>query len=225
MNIQCLYGFIPNKVFEELPDVIQRFGLNNPTKLAHFLGQCQAETGFRSVEENLNYSAKRLLAKFRKYVKTQARANYLAGKPEETANIIYANRIGNGDYYSGDGWRYRGRGYIQLTGKANYEKFAEFIGEDVVKYPDLVASKYPLTVSAWYFMTRVRDRANLPVNSQGVAKVTDSVKGTSSGYRGRLLLTQKFEAIIQCRYTGKDYHSKDNKRKKIQTKIKRKSFR
>lgn len=224
MTIRCLYGFIPNKVFEELPFVIEKFGLNTPTKLAHFLGQCQAETGFRSVYENLNYSAKGLLKTFRKYVKTTAKANYLAGKPEEIANTVYSNRIGNGDYSSGDGWRYRGRGYIQLTGKANYEKFSEFIGEDCVTNPDLVAEKYPLTVSAWYFMARVKDRATLPVNSHGVSKVTDSVKGSSSGYRGRLLLTQKFEQIINCNYTGKDYHSKDNKRKKIQTKVKRKAF-
>lgn len=224
MNIQCLYGFIPNKLFEELPSVIEKFGLNTPTKLAHFLGQCSAETGFRSTEENLNYSAKALFQKFRKSVKTQAKANYLAGKPQEIANVIYANRIGNGNYASGDGWRYRGRGYIQLTGKANYQKFSEFIGEDVVSNPDLVATKYPLTVSAWYFMSRVKSRASLPVNSSGVSKVTDSVKGSSSGYRGRLLLTQKYEAMINCRYTGKDYHSKDNKRKKIKTNIKRKSF-
>lgn len=225
MNIQCLYGFVPNKVFEELPSVIEKFGLDTPTKLAHFLGQCYAETGFRATVENPNYSPKYLYSKYKKYVKTMAKANSLAGKPEQIANTIYANRMGNGDYASGQGFLYRGRGYIQLTGKANYESFSKFIGEDVVSNPDLVATKYPLTVSAWYFMSRVKSRASLPVNSHGVQKVTDSVRGNPDGWRGRLLLTQKYESIINCRYTGKDYHSKDNKRKKIKTKIKRKPFR
>ena len=224
MNIQCLYGFIPNKVFEQLPEVIKRFNLNTETKLAHFLGQCSSETGFNNVEENLKYSAERLYKKFPSKVKTLAKAKQLEGNPKEIANVIYANRIGNGDVSSGDGWRYRGRGYIQLTGKANYEKFSEYVGEDCVSNPDLVATKYPLVVAGWYFANRVKNKATLPVNRSGVASVTDSVKGSSSGYQGRLILTQKYESIIRCRYTGKDYHSKDNKRKKINTNIKRKSF-
>jgi putative chitinase len=225
MNIQCLYGFIPNKVFDQLPEVIKRFNLNTETKLAHFLGQCASETGFSSVEENLNYSAKRLWQKFSKRVKTYAKAQLIANDPVKIGSCIYADRIGNGNEASQEGYKFRGRGYIQLTGKSNYEAFSKYIGEDCVSNPDIVATKYPLVVAGWYFANRVKNKANNPVNRTGVASVTDSVKGSSSGYQGRLILTQKYEAMIRCRYTGKDYHSKDNKRKKINTKIKRKSFR
>jgi putative chitinase len=154
LNLKALLGVIPDAVIEEIINEADRFGITSNLRLAHFLSQCAVESGnFKTVSENLNYSAKRLLQIFPKKF-TEAEAAAYGGKPEKIGNRVYANIIGNGDEASGDGYRYRGRGYIQLTGKSNYQAFAKVIGEDVVANPDSVASKFPLASAAHYFKNR-----------------------------------------------------------------------
>lgn len=221
LEIRCLWGFIPKSIFNQLPYVIEKYNINTRNKLAHFLAQCMAESEFNRVEENLNYSSSALLKTFPNRISKKT-ANKIANNPEMIGNVLYKYRMGNGDYFSGDGWKYRGRGYLQLTGKENYYNFSKFIKDDVVKFPDLVAKKYPLDVSAWYFQNRVKDKGNLPLTSYGVQQVTAVVKGRIDGWKNRYKLAQKFGAIIDCKYTGKDYYGSSGS--KIKTSF-RKSFR
>ena len=152
MNLDKLKGHVPDTVIAQIPGVMESFGVNTPLRLAHFLAQCGHESGgFRLTQENLNYSAKGLMGIFKKYFPTQALADAYARKPEKIANKVYGNRMGNGPETSGEGFKFRGRGYIQLTGKQNYTNFAKFIGEDTVSNPDLVATKYPLASAAFFF--------------------------------------------------------------------------
>lgn len=152
MDISGLKGMIPDEVYEQLPLLEDKFGVNNPKRIAHFLGQCANESGnFKFVNENLNYKAALLRAVFGKYFPADALAAQYEHKPVAITNRIYANRMGNDDETSGDGYKYHGRGYIPLTGKNNYEGFSKFIGEDCIAHPDLVASKNPLA-SAVYFI-------------------------------------------------------------------------
>ncbi len=121
-------------------DILQDYGINTPQRLAHFIGQGLIETGFlRYTEENLNYSATALRRVFGKYFKSDEEALAYARQPKKIANRVYGNRMGNGDEASGDGWRYRGRGFFQLTGRNNYEIYSEASGVDIVKSPDLIS--------------------------------------------------------------------------------------
>ena len=149
-----LRGKIPDSVISQLPETIAKFNITNVLRLAHFLAQCGHESGgFRDVEENLIYSAQRLRVVFPKIFTGNLSETY-ARNPMKTASKAYANIIGNGDEASGDGYRFRGRGFIQLTGRANYKSFAGYIGEDTVSNPDLVATKYPLASAAFFFSLR-----------------------------------------------------------------------
>ncbi len=152
LNVDALTGMIPDEVLAQIPQTAADFGINTNLRLAHFLAQCALEsTGFTAKFENLSYkTTERLLAVFGKRLQGVDPAAFLRN-PEKLGNHVYANRNGNGDEASGDGFRYRGRGYIQLTGKANYQGFSKFVGEDCVADPDLVATKFPLSSAAFYF--------------------------------------------------------------------------
>ena len=114
LKLEKLKGHIPDAVISQLPDTIAKFELNTPLRLAHFLAQVGHESGgFKAVNENLNYSAKGLLSIFKKYFPDETTAKLYERKPEKIAKIVYASRMGNGDKASGEGWKFRGRGYIQ----------------------------------------------------------------------------------------------------------------
>ena len=150
-KLQNLKGHIPDAVIAQIPDTAKKFNITNPLRLAHFLAQCGHESGgFKAVSENLNYSADGLKKIFGKYFPGNLNESY-AKQPEKIASRVYGGRMGNGDESTGEGFKFRGRGYIQLTGKQNYTNFAKFIGEDTVSNPDLVATKYPLASAAFFF--------------------------------------------------------------------------
>ena len=179
---------VPVPVMAEIANIIERFNMTNPLRLAHFLAQAAHESGnFKFLKENLNYSADSLLKVFPKYFKDKATADKYARKPEKIANRVYASRMGNGDEASGDGFRFRGRGYIQLTGKDNYKAFSNFIGEDCLANPDLVSDKYPLVSASWFF-----DKNNLwticdkGASDEVVTAVTKRVNGGTHGIADRL---------------------------------------
>ena len=131
MNLESLSKKIPSNVMDEIPFIMEKFGIDNPLRLSHFLSQCAHESGnFKLVRENLNYSADGLRKIFPKYFPTIEVANKYARQPEKIANRVYANRMGNGDEASGDGWKYKGAGFVQLTGKDNYTAFGKAINED-----------------------------------------------------------------------------------------------
>jgi len=182
MNIEALKPHLPEKVYAEL----QQYSVLNPLRVAHLLAQCDHESGgFKFVEENLNYSAEGLLKTFRKYFDTQKAVEY-EHKPERIANRVYANRFGNGAEVSGDGWRYRGRGYIQLTFYDNYKAFSEFVGVNCVAQPWLVAEKYPLSSAIFYFDARKVWQECTGAERADVVNVTRRVNGGLIGLESRI---------------------------------------
>jgi len=185
MNLDKLKGHVPDTVIAQIPDVMQKFGIDTPVELAHFLAQCGHESGgFRVVNENLNYSAKGLQGIFKKYFPTAVLAEQYQRKPEKIANRVYASRMGNGDEASGEGFKFRGRGYIQLTGKQNYTAFGKAIGVDIAANPDLVATKYPLLSAAWFFSKNCLSKCK-DASDASVLAVTKCVNGGTIGLADR----------------------------------------
>lgn len=175
LNLAALSGLLPAAVIAQIPETAQKFGITSDLRLAHFLAQCALESmEFKATVEKLGYSsAERILKVFRKYFQTVDPAPYV-NNPEKLGNRVYANRMGNGDEASGDGYKFRGRGYIQLTGKNNYTSFTNFIGEDCVANPDLVATKYPLASAGFFFNSNgiwaVCDQGSSDANVLAVSK-------------------------------------------------------
>jgi putative chitinase len=198
MNHSKLSSVIPSAVLLELPSVIERFNISTPIRLAHFLAQCGHESGgFKAFTENLNYSAQGLRTIFGKYFPTEALAKQYERQPEKIGNRVYANRMGNGDEASGDGYKFRGRGFIQLTGKSNYTAFGKFIGVDLVANPDLVATKYPLTSAGFFFDTnKLWALCDLGATEDAVTKVTKRVNGGTHGLDDRIAKFKKYSSLI-----------------------------
>lgn len=195
--INKLRGHIPDAVFAQIPAACAAFNINSPLRLAHFLAQCGHESGgFKAVSENLNYSADGLKKIFGKYFPGDTSA--YARNPEKIASKVYANRMGNGDEASKEGWKFRGRGYIQLTGKSNYEKFTKFIGEDCISNPDLVATKYPLASAAFFFdsnkLWAICDRGS---DDAAVTAVTKRVNGGTIGLADRIKHFREFYSLLK----------------------------
>ena len=187
VNLTRLKGKIPDSVLAQIPEIVEKFNCNTNLRLAHFLSQCGHESGgFKAVSENLNYSANGLLKTFPKYFNATTAAQY-EKKPEMIASRVYGNRMGNGDESTKEGYKFRGRGYIQLTGKSNYTKFSNFIGEDAVSDPDLVANKYPLASAAFFFnangLWSICDKG---ADDATVTAVTKRVNGGTNGLADRL---------------------------------------
>lgn len=198
MKVQALNSIIPVQVLAEINVLVQKFNLNSGLRLSHFLAQCAHESGnFKVLNENLNYSADGLLKIFPKYFKDKATADAYARKPEKIANRVYASRMGNGDEASGDGYKFRGRGFIQLTGKSNYQAFSDFIKEDCVASPDLVATKYPLTSAAFFFdKNKLWDICDKGATPEVVTLVTKRVNGGTHGLDDRLNKFNTFNSIL-----------------------------
>jgi putative chitinase len=184
MDINKLKGHVPDSVIAQLPETMAKFGLDTPIKLSHFLAQAGHESGgFKLVNENLNYGAKGLRGIFGKYFPTDEKALLYERKPEKIANLVYGGRMGNGAEATGDVYKFRGRGYIQLTGKDNYTAFSKSIGEDCVGNPDLVATKYPLASAAWFF-TRCLSKCT-DASDAAITAVTKCVNGGTIGLEDR----------------------------------------
>ncbi len=188
LKLDKLKGHIPDGVIAQIPDTAAKFGINTPLRLAHFLAQCGHESaGFKATQENLNYGAKGLMSIFKKYFPTEAEALRYERKPEMIANRVYASRMSNGNEASGDGWRFRGRGYIQLTGRANYTAFGKAIGEDIPSTPDVVATKYPLLSAAWFWSTNgLNALADKGATDADVTAITKRVNGGTIGLEDRI---------------------------------------
>lgn len=172
----------------------------SPDRAAHFFAQTAHESGgFKAFSENLNYGAKGLRGIFGKYFPTDALARAYERQPAKIANRVYANRMGNGDEASGDGWKYRGRGALQLTGEDNYRLFGEYIKrqEEVLNNPDLVSGELCFESALWFF-----DRNKLwPICDQGVndatiLALTKRINGGTHGLDDRKLKTKKYAAWL-----------------------------
>lgn len=191
MDASKLSPYLPAAAFKFMLQAVSKYNITEPLRLAHFLAQLAHESAdFTAVVENLNYSSDGLLKTFPKYFKDRAIADQYARKPQKIGSRVYANRMGNGDEASGDGFKYRGRGYLQLTGKSNYKAFSAFIGQDCVADPTLVANRYPMDSAVWFFdVNKIWDICDRGAGEDVVKAVTRKVNGGLNGIADRL---QKF---------------------------------
>lgn len=199
LNIEKLKGHIPQSIIDQIPDTAARFGITTPLRLAHFLSQASHESGgFRAFSENLNYNAKGLCGIFRKYFPSVTIALQYERKPEKIANKVYASRMGNGNEASGDGWKYRGRGALQTTGKSNYQDFANFMQmSDIMTNPDLVSSKYALASAAFFFKkNNLWSICDQGASDEVVKKLTKRINGGQIGILERLKEFKHFYHLL-----------------------------
>jgi putative chitinase len=197
-RLDKLKGHIPDAVLAQIPDTAAKFNITNTLRLAHFLAQCGHESGgFRATQENLNYSAKGLKGIFPKYFPGNT-ADAYARNPQKIANKVYSSRMSNGNEASGDGWKFRGRGYIQLTGRGNYTLFDKQVSEDILANPDLVATKYPLSSAAFFFNSNklwtICDRG---ADDLTVTAVTKRVNGGTIGLADRIKHFREYYNLLK----------------------------
>jgi len=170
-----------------------------PIRAAHFFAQTAHETGgFKAFSENLNYSAQGLQGIFGKYFPGTLEESY-ARNPEKIANRVYADRLGNGAEASGDGWKYRGRGALQLTGKSNYKAFSEYLGKpEIMDNPDLVATTYAFDSAMFFFdKNKLWSICDKGVNDASILELTKRINGGTHGLEDRKEKTYKYYALIK----------------------------
>lgn len=170
---------------DALNETFQRFNILTPLQQASFIGQCGHECGnFKTLEENLNYKAETLMKLWKTRFPTIEIANEYARNPKKIANKVYASRMGNRDESSGDGFRFRGRGCIQLTGHANYFHAGQACGEDFVMNPDLVATpKYAAMTAGWFWDTH---KLNKFADIRDFTMMTKKINGGTIGLNDRI---------------------------------------
>jgi putative chitinase len=184
LKLEKLKGHVPDSVIAQIPEAVEKFKINTPLRLAHFLSQCGHESGgFKIFQENLNYSADGLKKIFPKYFPGNLSESY-ARNPEKIASKVYGGRMGNGAESTKEGYKFRGRGGIQLTGKENYIAFGKAINEDLVSNPDLVATKYPILSASWFF-SRCLTKCDGGSSRTVVESVTKCVNGGLIGIDDR----------------------------------------
>ena len=171
--------------YEALEQLLPDYDINTPLRVAHFVAQCAHESGnFVFIKENLNYRAPSLRKTFSKYFPTDELAQQYEKKPERIANRVYANRMGNGDEASGDGWRYCGRGLIQLTGKDNYTFFAGSLGISEPEAAEYLATFEGAAQSAcWYWE---QNKLNRFADANDVRGLTRAINGGFIGLEDRI---------------------------------------
>jgi putative chitinase len=171
-----------------------------PERAAHFFGQTAHETGYFALfTENLNYSANGLKKIFGKYFKTDAIANEYARQPHKIGARVYADRMGNGNEASGEGFKFRGRGALQTTGKSNYQAFADSIKNPaIMTNPDLVATDYAFEAALFYFdKNKLWAIADKGVTTDTILAMTLKINGGKNGLEDRLSLTQRYYSWLK----------------------------
>ena len=169
--------------------ILNLYEVNTKLRLAHFFSQISHESGLKPIAENLNYSAQGLMQTFSKYFTTNDSLLF-ARKPEKIANRVYANRMGNGDEKSGDGWKYRGRGFIQITGKINYFQLANDTDLDCLKNPDLLLQEANAMISALWFWNKAG--LNKLADKNDIKGITRKINGGYNGLEHRTELLKKY---------------------------------
>jgi putative chitinase len=173
----------------------------NKNRAAHFFAQTAHESGnFKAFSENLNYGWKGLRGIFGKYFQTDAIAKAYERQPQRIANRAYANRMGNGDEASGEGWLFRGRGSLQLTGKFNYKAFSDYIGRpDVMTNPDLVAGELCFESALWFFdKNKLWSICDKGINEAAIRELSSRINGSKNphGLDDRRMKTKKYAAWL-----------------------------
>jgi putative chitinase len=171
-----------------------------PERAAHFFAQTAHESGnFKAFSENLNYGAAGLTGIFKKYFPTTEKALLYERKPEKIANLVYASRMGNGDEASGDGFKFRGRGALQLTGKDNYKVFSEYLKKpEIMTNPDLVATEYAFESAIFFFdRNKLWDICDKGVNKDTILALTKRINGGTHGLADREEKTLKYYGYLK----------------------------
>jgi putative chitinase len=171
-----------------------------PERAAHFFAQTAHESGnFKAFAENLNYGASGLTTTFKKYFPTAEKALLYERKPEKIANLVYGNRMGNGDEASGDGFKFRGRGALQLTGKDNYKVFSEYLKKpEIMTNPDLVATEYAFESAIFFFdRNKLWDICDKGVNKDTILALTKRINGGTHGLADREEKTLKYYSLLK----------------------------
>ena len=179
-----------------LNKILPEYKVNTKLRLCHFLAQILHESGnLKYKSENLNYSAKALRSVFPKYFKTDEIANQYARKPEKIANRVYANRMGNGDEASGDGWLRRGRGLIQLTGTDNYKACTKALNVDLMKNPDLIISNAEICMktACWFWNSK---KLNELADKDDIKSITKRINGGYNGIEDRESILKRAKSVL-----------------------------
>jgi putative chitinase len=191
-HLQSLIGNNPylDYWYDSLCQILPVYEINTPERVAAWLAQCAHESGyFKFLKENLNYRAESLLKTFPKYFKTLEEAKQYERKPEKIANRVYANRMGNGDEASGDGFRYLGRGLIQLTGKNNYTIFAASIDTPLEEIPEYLQTFEGAVQSACWFWEQ--NNINKFADSRDIVTMSKRINGGTIGMEDRVMKYEK----------------------------------
>lgn len=179
------------KLQDKYKSILNKAEINTQLRIAHFMSQIEHESGLKPISENLNYSAKGLSENFKKYFSTMAIANFYARNPEKIANRVYANRMGNGSEESGEGWKFRGRGFIQITGKENYFRLANDTDLDCLKNPDLLLYEANAMISAiWFWNLK---GLNALADKDDIIGITKKINGGLNGIEHRKELLKKYK--------------------------------
>ncbi len=185
-----------------LNPALEQFDINSKARIASFLAQTGHESGqFNRLVENLNFSAARLVAVWPKRFTSLDFAAKYERNPEKLGNFVYANRIGNGDEASGDGFKYRGRGLIQLTGRSNYEAVSLALGRDFIKSPDdLQLPEFAALSAAWFWESRglnsLADDETDDNDKEDFIAITKKINGGTAGLKERFDLFQEIERVL-----------------------------
>jgi putative chitinase len=197
LKLEKLKGHVPDSVIAQIPETAEKFQINTPLRLAHFLSQCSHESaGFKVFQENLNYSASGLKNIFSKYFPGNLNESY-ARQPQKIASRVYGGRMGNGVESTGEGYKFRGRGALQTTGKENYKKLGNFLGVDLIDNPDLVATKYQLSSAAFFFESnKLWSICDKGATSDVVTQLTKRINGGTIGLSERIREFNEFYKLL-----------------------------
>lgn len=195
LESQLLAMGIDGKWLEPLKETFEKYNIDTTKRQAAFIGQCMHESGgFKTLEENLNYSAKALMTTWPSRFPTEELANQYARNSEKIANKVYGGRMGNADESSGEGWKYRGRGIKQLTGKENYERCGSSLGVDLVNNPDLLLEpKYAALSAGWFWN---KHGLNDLADKSDIETMTKRINGGLLGLDARKAAIKKAESIL-----------------------------
>lgn len=200
-ELQYLKDYVPDLIYQELVNKSYEFGMSTPVRAAHILGQIYHETnGFKAKYENLNYSAAGLTATFGNKLFPPDIARVYAYNPIKIANRAYGNKGGNGPESSGDGYKYRGRGPLQLTLKNNYKALKNFTGVDVLTNPDLVATELAVTSALFYFKSNnIWEICDKGINEETIMEVTKKINKKALGFDSRASQVLKFATLLRIK--------------------------
>lgn len=169
------------------------YGLTTKDRIAHFMAQIEHESNLKPISENLNYSSVGLTTIFGKYFNSESAKDY-ARSSQRIANRVYSNRMGNGNEASGEGWKFRGRGFIQITGKDNYKALSKDTGNDYVNNPDLLLNESDAMISALWYWKRIN--GNALADEGNIKEITRKINGGYNGLSDRINKLKKWKSVL-----------------------------